>query len=282
MSRRRLVVPALLLVTAVALGTNAGSAVASSPNPARPPATGTQVHRSAAPSGATITAVVVKSWGGCSSASLIWDDLNANWSSYGTIPISINYSDADLCGGGPITLAALEASGANVVILSDPAGGVHQYSTDDVNAIQAYLDEGHNIIGTYLTFAYPSGGIDNSALAPLFGLKSTAGWTGGTTVVTPTYKLRYPGLPLFRNISNPYVSSGYNYAQTPGDGVWSTNELQGGKLVGRTADAMGAIVARKAAAGYYSVFISNMPEFIGGTTDKQFFYNAIIFPATGS
>jgi len=282
MSRSRLVVPAMLLATAVALGTNTGSAVATSPNPARLPAKGAEVHRSTAPSAATITAVVVKSWGQCSSGSLIWDDLNANWSSYGTIPISIDYSNPDLCGSGPITLAALEASGANVVILSDPAGGVQQFSTDDINAIKTYLEEGHNIIGTYLTLAYPGGGIDNSALAPLFGLKATAGWTGGTTVVTPTYRLRYPGLPLFRNIPNPYVSSGYNYAQTPGDGVWSTNELQGGKLVGRTADAMGAIVARKAAAGYYSVFISNMPEYVGGTTDKQFFYNAIIFPATGS
>ncbi|HEX9311775.1 MAG TPA: hypothetical protein VGA30_02970 [Actinomycetota bacterium] len=282
MSRRRLVVPALLLVSAVALSTNAGPAVASSPNPARPAAMRAHAHRSTGPSGATITAVVVKSWGQCSSGSLIWDDLNANWSSYGTIPISIDYSNPSLCGSGTVTLAALEASGANVVILSDPAGGVQQFSPDEVTALQTYLEEGHNIIGTYLTFAYPTGGIDNSALAPLFGLKATAGWTGGTTVVTPTYRLRYPGLPLFRNISNPYVSAGYNYAQTPGDGAWSINELQGGKLVGRTADAMGAIVARKAAAGYYSVFISNMPEYVGGTTDKQFFYNAIIFPATGS
>jgi len=90
MSRHRLVVPASLLALAVALGANTGSAVASSPNPARPPATGASVHRSTAPSGTTITGVVVKSWGGCSSASLIWDDLNANWSSYGTIPISID------------------------------------------------------------------------------------------------------------------------------------------------------------------------------------------------
>ena len=116
MSRRRIVVPALLLALAVALGANAGPAVASSPNPARPPAAGAHAHRATAP-GATITAVVVKSWGGCSSASLTWDDLNANWSSYGTIPISINYSDTDLCGSGTVTLAALEASGANVVIL---------------------------------------------------------------------------------------------------------------------------------------------------------------------
>ncbi len=151
-----------------------------------------------------------------------------------------------------------------MVILSDPAGGNQQFSTDEVNAIRTYLQEGHNIIGTYLTFAHST--IDNTALAPLFGLKSTAGWTGGTSVVTPTYALRYPGLPLFRNISNPYVSSGYNYAQTPGDGAWSSNELHGGKLVGRTAEAMGAIVARKAAAGYYSVFISNMPDSSWGSS----------------
>jgi hypothetical protein len=76
------------------------------------------------------------------------------------------------------------------------------------------------------------------------------------------------------------VSQGYNQAQTPADGAWSANELIGRTaMVGRTADAKGAIIAHQG-TGYYSVYISNMPEYGGGTADQQFFYNAIIFPAT--
>jgi hypothetical protein len=88
----------LLLPPAMAvvfLATMAGSAGATSPSPARPRPTA--AHAVARPDG-TITAVVVKSWGACSSSSLIWDSLNANWSSYGTIPIAIDYSNPPCAG----------------------------------------------------------------------------------------------------------------------------------------------------------------------------------------
>src|SRR6187431_736610 len=72
---------------------------------------------------AAVTAVVVKSWGGCFSSGLIWDDLNANWSSYGSIKISIDYDDPNLCvSTTSFTLADLEANGADVVILNNPSG----------------------------------------------------------------------------------------------------------------------------------------------------------------
>jgi hypothetical protein len=280
MSRGRRVTLGLLLplaVVAAAVAATAGPSFAGSQNPARSGGSAT-ARASSAPDGA-ITAVVVKSWGQCSSGSLIWDDLNANWSSYGSIPISIDYSNPDLCGSGIVTLAALEASGADVVILSDPAGNLQSFDSNEVTAIRQYAQEGHNVVGTYLVFAY--GTVDNSALAPVFGLRSDGAYTGGTEIVAPTYNLRYPTLALFRDVGNPYVSSGYNQAQTPGDGAWSSNELQGARLVGRTSDAKGAITVRKAST-YYSIYISNMPEYVGGTTDKQFFYNAIIFPATGA
>jgi len=268
----------LLLPPAMAivfLAIVAGPAGATSPNPVRPRATA--AHAVSSPNGA-ITAVVVKSWGACSSSGLIWDSLNANWSSYGTIPISIDYSNPALCGDS-FSLADLEASGANVVILDDPAGGNHQFTTDEMNALRTYASEGHNLIGTYLVFAWSGGGIDNGALAPLFGLRMGA-YAGGTETVTPTYMERKPNFPLFRGVGNPYVSTGYNAAQTPADGAWSANELLSKTLmVGRTADAKGTIVAHQG-TGYYSVYISNMPEYNGGTADQQFFYNAIIFPQT--
>jgi hypothetical protein len=283
MSRGRRVTFGLLLplaVAASALTATASWSFAGSQSPARSGGSAAVRARSA-PDGA-LTAVVMKSWGLCSSENLIWDGLNANWSSYGSIPISIDYSNPDLCENATVTLAALEASGADVVVLSDPAGGSHQFDSSEVTAITQYAQQGHNIIGTYLVFAYET--IDNSALAPVFGLRSDGGYTRGTEIVTPTYSLRFPSLALFRDVGNPYVSSGYNKAQTPGDGAWSGNELQGARLVGRTSDAKGAITVQQptASSTYSSIYISNMPEYLGGTTDAQFFYNAIIFPTTGA
>jgi hypothetical protein len=276
-STAALVVAAIALVTAAAPAFGEGG----SPNPPNPPrgATGGGGQRVVVPAGA-IKAVVVKSWGGCSSGSLIWDQLNANWSAYGSIPIVIDYSNTDLCGSS-FTLAALEASGADVVILNDPAGRPYQYTTNEVAALQQYASEGHDLIGTYLTFAYPNGGIDNSALAPLFGLSATAGWTGGDSPITPTYKIkRRKARALARHLPNPYVSSGFDFSQRPGDGIWSSNELQGARIVAITADKMGAITIYRSGE-YNAVFIANMPEYGGGTDDQQFFYNAIIYPKRG-
>jgi hypothetical protein len=211
---------------------------------------------------------------------LIWDDLNANWSSYGSIPISINYNYAGLCStSDDVTLPELEATGADVVILDDPAGNNAQWSAADATALMQYAQEGHNVIGTYLTFVW--GTTDNRMLAPLFGLKSTIAYTGGDLAITPTYAERYPGIPLFRNVGNPYVSSGYNFSQRPADGVWSPNELTNGILVARISDGSAAIVIRRSPP-FFGIFIANMPEYNGSSIDKQWFYNAIIFPATGT
>ncbi len=275
--RTCILMAAVAVVAATLMASVTASAGVGSPNPPRGAAGGSA--KIVAPAGA-IKAVVVKSWGQCSSSSLVWDDLNANWSQYGSVPITIDYSDPNLCGTS-FTLAALEASGAHVVILDDPAGGIHQFTPDEIAALQTYTSEGHNILGTYLTFGYPAGGIDNSALAPLFGLQQGAGWTGGDTSVNTSYSLKIRhsdsqrAKPLFRHVPNPYVSTGYNYSQRPGDGVWNSNELNGARTVAKSGDKQAAIIQYMPAA-YYAVFIANMPEYGGGSADEQFIYNAII------
>jgi hypothetical protein len=282
MSRSRryalsVVLPVALGFVAAAAGPSTASSSRARPStPVRVPTASPQ-RQAAAPAG-TQRAVVVRSWGNCGSSSLIWDDLNANWSSYGTIPIAIDYSDPALCGDtSVVTLAALQANGAQTVILSDLAGGTQQWTQAEVDALKQYAQQGHDVIGTYATFVWDT--TDNTALLPLFGLSSAQTYAGGINPITPTYNLRFPGMPLFRDVGNPYVSGGYNFAQTPADGVWSANELTSGKLVGRNTDTQAAIVVRRAPT-YYSIYIASMPEYQGTTSDKQFIYNAIIFPAT--
>ncbi len=227
--------------------------------------------------GGTIKAVVVKSWSGCGSGSVIWDDLNASWSRYGSIPISIDYSNQDLC-AGTVTYDALVASGADVVIISDAAGGTRQYSQSEIDAVQKYVTQGHNIIATFVTFFW--GSVDNRGLAPIFGIKRSTSYLPDEQAVTPTYDLLSPDSPLFRDLPDPYQSAGYPSSQVPSDGAWSSNELQFAQLMGKTSDSR-AIILVGALASSARIYISNMPEYQGGTQDKQFFYNAIIYPQTG-
>jgi hypothetical protein len=226
--------------------------------------------------GTTIKAVVVKSWSGCGSGGVIWDDLNANWSQYGSVPISIDYSNTQLC-SGPVTYDALVASGADVVIISDAAGGGQQYSQSEIDAVRQYADAGHNVIATYVTFFF---GTDNRGLAPIFGIRKATTYLANEQAVTPNYDLRWPTSPLFRDVPDPYQSSGYPFSQVPSDGAWSNNEVHVGDLTGRTSDSR-AIVLVHTVMDSARIYISNMPEYGGGTQDKQFFYNAIIYPSAG-
>jgi hypothetical protein len=239
----------------------------------------------ARPEGAKgVTAVVVKSWSNCSSSGVVWDELNANWSSYGTIPISIDYANPELCGSS-FTLEALEASQADVVILDDPAGAGNHLIPKEVAALRAYAHEGHDVIGTYLTFYWDNGGkpVDNTALAPLFGLVRDNGWTGGDNSATPTYTLRarkHAAKRLVRNLPNPYVSDGFPSSQLPSDGAWSMNDLAGATIVGFNHD-QSAVITVFPDNHYQAIYIASMPEYLGGTQDQQFLYNAIIYPREG-
>jgi hypothetical protein len=229
----------------------------------------------------TINALVVKSWGNCSSNSLIWDSVNSNWQNYGSVAISIDYSYTGLCHlSDTVTLSALEASGADVVILSDPSGNHAQFSSDEAEALRQYANQGHNLIGTYLLLQYDTS--DNRVLAPLFGLEPSRDYLL-SGAITPTFDERDPTLALFRNVGDPYVSSGYPYTQQPADGLWQARDLTTANLVARTSDSQAAILVQRASAAlaYSSIYISNMPEYGGSPIDEQLFYNAIIFPASG-
>jgi hypothetical protein len=206
---------------------------------------------------------------------LIWEQLNSNWPSYGTTPIVVNYNHPQLC-GGPVTYADLLASGADVLIISNPTGGEEQYSVDEMAAILAYVQEGHNIIGTYLLFQNPSSTKDNRGFAPLFGLHSTTTYTA-TSLISTTFNLIEPTNPLFRGMTNQYASGGLASSQVPEDNSWDVQDLNGARIVAKTADNDTAIFVYNGPR-YYSIYVTNMPEYSSSTEDARFFYNAITYP----
>ena len=170
------------------------------------------------------------------------------------------------------------------MILDDPAGKGYQYTSAEMSALQKYASEGHELIATYLTFGFDFAGtqIDNSALAPLFGLVQNDVWGGGQVNMTPTYKIKKKGVSknLFRGVANPFVSTGFNRSQLPGDGAWSSNDLAGAAIRGINGDKSAAITIYKSAT-HNAIYIATMPEFNGGPQDQQLFYNAIIYPSKG-
>jgi hypothetical protein len=224
----------------------------------------------------TVRAIVVRSWG-AGSGGLVWEYLNQNWASYGTIPISIDSST--LHGALAVTLQDLEISNADVVIVSDPSGDGRQWSAADVAALQAYANEGHSLIGTYLLLRY--GGLDNRALAPLFGLRSDLDYNSVEASSEATAEFLDPQNCLFSGIFNPLDQGGYPFVQVPTDGSWDDADVAGAVFRARGPSGLN-VVTEYSAGNHRAYYISYMPEYQGGESFEatQWLYNAIVCPFT--
>jgi hypothetical protein len=227
------------------------------------------VGQKAEPSVRTVTAIVVKSWGD----NPVWADLNTNWSTYGKIAVSIDHTTLIK---SDFTYQDLVNSQADVVIISDAAGGNQQYSSTEMAAVAKYAKQSHPILATYATFQYSS--YDNRGLAPLFGLDSTLTYT--TTGISNKFDKVTCSCLLKKIHGSSWQSNGYNYSQVPSSDTWKGN-LGKAKAVADSDTFVGVITVHttKTSAG---VYISNMPEYenVGGD-DEQLLYNAITCYAKG-
>jgi len=236
---------------------------------ASPPRSGREetraVQQKTEPTANTVTAIIVKSWGN----NPVWADLNTNWSTYGTIPVSIDYTtliDSDF------TYTDLVNSNADVIILSDPAGGLQQYSSAEIAAIAKYAKAGHSILGTYLTFQYTDQNIDNRGLAPIFGLSSSVTYDF-VTISNSFTKLAKAC--LFNKIAGTsWQSNGYPYSQVPSSGSWQGN--LGTAKPGAESDTYVGVISGYRKKSATAIYISNMPEYqtVGGD-DEQLLYNVL-------
>jgi hypothetical protein len=231
---------------------------------------GSATAASCAAIGGPVKAALLDPWGGCGTYAPGWNDLNSDWSSYGTTPLTIDTTTFCDTSSSPVTYSALVADDPRVLVLSDPAGGLHQLTAGEIAAIGEYVKAGHNLVGTYMTFDW--GTADNAALADLFGL--APGFSSETSAVTPDYYVKDPVWPMFRKVPSPYDSAGYPYSQVPSSGTWGSSALQGAKYVAETTNDVAAITCYDTDA-YQATFISNMPEYTPGPVDLQFLYNVL-------
>ncbi len=212
----------------------------------------------------TVTAIIVKSWGN----NPVWADLNTNWANYGSVPVSIDYTTLI---SSDFTYQDLVNANADVIILSDPAGGLQQYSTAEIDAVSRYVKDGHSIVGTYLTFEWSS--TNDTGLAPIFGFSSTLSYEALS--ISNEFTKLIPKLCLFNNISGKtWQSEGYADSQVPSSGTWTGN-LGTAKAAADSDTYVGVVAGHKGKA-YTSIYISNMPEYeVTGGPDEQLLYNAI-------
>jgi hypothetical protein len=213
----------------------------------------------------SVKALLLKSWGTTS----VWTDLKTNWSKYGKIPVTIDdstYINSDF------TYQDLVNSKANVLVISNPAGNAKLYSPAEIAAVAKYARKGHTVIGTFLVFQWS---VDNRGLAPVFGLHSNI--TYNTTSVNISNQFTKTGQRqcLLKGIpGSSWQSQGYAQTQTPVASLSWTHHLGKAEAVAEVDSFLGVITLYKAKT-YTGVYVSNFPEYNGGTDDEQLLYNAV-------
>ncbi len=229
-----------------------------------------------------VKVAVVRSWGKPDYPQLaIFAELNNNSGKYGDIQLKV---DTSLHTVSSFTYADLVNTGADVLWLANPAGGVQQFSTSEIEAVRQYVSEGHSIIGTHNVFLHAYGSanqVDNRALAPIFGLQQNLIYTYKKIQYTgegPSFQILIDS-SLFYNISNPYVTNDFHpYALVPANDLsWDSDDLGLVSLQAQTSDSKGVITFFKTEA-YHAIFVSEFVEHNANSADIQFIYNALTMP----
>jgi hypothetical protein len=213
----------------------------------------------------SVNVVLLKSWGVTS----VWEDLKTHWQNFGTRPVTIDDSTFI---SSDFTYQDLVKSKANVIVISDPAGGIQQYSPAEIAAVAKYAKKGHPVVGTFAVFQWST--IDNRGLAPVFGLCSKREYnTTAVGISNQFIKTKRNQCLLKRIPAQSWQSNGYPFTQVPLTGSWKGH--LGKATAVAESDKFAGVISVYTAATYTGVYVSNYPEYNGGTDDEQLLYNAV-------
>ena len=221
-----------------------------------------------------VRVAVIKSWSPAPDTLPVVEQLNDNWAAYGDVRVVV---DLSLQSVESFTYEDLVDSGADVLWLSNTAGGEQHYTPAEIAAINQYVEEGRHLLGTYKVFRHAA--CDNYGLAWAFGLPAVT-YNGGPLHAEQTFDLLEPGHPLLLNLPSPYSSgTEWDQAQAPADdGSWDDGDFGSAQLLARTADRRGVITLYETAT-HHATYISEFVEYYGETSDAQLLYNAITLDA---
>jgi parallel beta-helix repeat protein len=182
--------------------------------------------------------------------------LNLYWGEFGRIRIIIDYTTLDI---ETITLEALEACGADVLIMST---SIEPYSDNELLAIMAYLRQGHGLFATGRCLQDSPEWFTRA-----FGLADGIVWH---TTSASEFTAVIPNHPLLTRMPAPFYA-GFSYL--PEDTGWDSSALDGATYVALEASGAG----RCAILTYQGmVYCSHTPMWYpAGWFEYQLAYNAI-------
>ncbi len=175
---------------------------------------------------------------------------------------------------GGFSRGDLADTGAEVVLLSNVAGGLVEYSDAETQAILEYVEDGAGFTVTYL-LAYTS--VTYPSFAELAGVDPDM--LLATTIKTmKVLDVESTNHPIFTDLAASFVPGGFNLGQ-PVAGAWEDALLPGASILARSADRNANVVIYEG-QGYRSVWFTWMPEFQGTTDEgRRLLYNALIWSA---
>lgn len=218
----------------------------------------------------TFTVAYLPGWGPLANPDLAYMQLQTNWMTYGACqPQLVEVLQ-------PFTEADLVATGAHVVVASNPSGGNDQYSPAEILAVRNYVMGGN--AGFLSTYLLVHNGVDNSALADLAGVDPLAHL--GTTSIAcgPTVDVLLPDHPLASDLplSFPLVPAFAN-AQDMG-GPWAGALLPGAEIVMQSDDALDVVIGYEG-AGWRGTRIASFADYQSTPEGRQLLYNALLWSA---
>ena len=232
---------------------------------------------------------VLDSWGTDFAAQAPWNHLTTNWDLYGSVPVFIDYERFNK---ENIDYIELLDSYADVLLISssrsgnwdDPIGAGYMFTDDEVDAIVRFIQEGHGIIATGITFDSEKMPQQGFNFGPLFGMNPSNMYTyadgiNDMEILNPT-----ENHPLFNKIPTQYTTAN-GRTLTPGLYLTGAENWTAGHLAGAEYKAMsvqtdnGAVIAYEP-GDYNAVYISNFVEKNSNTVDKQLLYNAMVWGRT--
>jgi thermitase len=230
-----------------------------------------------------LIAVVLDSYGTDQFWDTFWNYLNTNWATYGSTRILIDYTALNK---ENITLADIEATNADVLIISDAWSDTHAYgwefSDSEIEAIKTYVLSGHGIIatsGTFDTWSAPN----NQKLAELFGMDPTVwynwGFNGDQKETTGIFDLQVPRHDeLWRNIADPYLSGSLITLNPTPSLDWTMQGVTTGWIEALSTDHYAAVITSATIihkAVYFTCMVESMGQY--NENNRQLFYNAIVW-----
>ncbi len=232
---------------------------------------------------------VLDSWGTDFAHLAPWDYLNANWDNHGSVPVFIDYQRFNK---ESISYQELVDSYADVLIISSSRSGNmnspvmagYYFTNDELDAIIQYVQDGHGIIATGLTFDSDKLPRHSLSLGPIFGLNPSNLYTYLDSIKDLYVINPAENHPLFNNMGDFYNTAD-GMTLTPGFFMtgaenWTAGHLAGGEYKAMSTPTDNAAVIAYEPGAFNSVYISNFVENRSNTNDKQLLYNAMVWGRT--